>query len=404
MGAESLERVWRTERVGIVGALARRFGDLGLAEDAAQEAFVSAHRRWPLDGEPDRPGAWLHTTAHRHAIGMIRKRRPTSELDDASWTVEAGSTRSSIDDDLLGLLLACCHPALDSEARVALTLRHVSGLTVDEIAAAFVVKGDAMAKRLVRARAKIRDAKIPFAVPDPGIVRDRLDDIHTVIYVVFTEGHLVSSAGKAVRADLCDEAIWLARQAVGLQPTSDESRGLLALLLLHHARRTTRLDRDARLVRIDQQDRAQWDHASIDEGRSLLADPDVTTLGPYRVEAAIAALHVADGGPDWARIADLYGVLSRLAPSPIVEMNRSIAVGHADGPHAGLAIIEPILNSGRLDRHPHAHAAHAELLEQAGDPRAAAQAWRRGADASSNEVLGSAMTARSKLLEPDADP
>jgi len=397
---ESFERVWRNERARIVGSLARRFGDLGLAEDALQEAFVSARERWPVEGEPQHPGAWLHTVAYRKAIGMLRRQQPTAGFDVTAdlADIQAVPTRSSVDDDLLGLLLACCHPALDSHARIALTLRHVCGLTVEEIGAGFVVNDATMAKRLVRARAKIKNARIPFVVPDEQTVRDRISDIHTVIYVVFTEGHLALGEADPVRTDLCEDAIWLARQIVDLQPSIDESRGLLALLLLQNARHAGRLDPLGRLVRLDEQDRESWDTDAIEEARRLLADPELVALGPYRVEAAIAALHTVDNGPDWARVADLYGVLARLAPSPIVEVNRSIAVGRADGPHAGLAIIQPVLRSGRLDDYPHLHAAHAELLEQAGDTDGAIDAWQRGAQASRNEVQRSAMTARSQEL------
>lgn len=402
MESESLERVWRSERASIVGSLARRFGDLGLAEDALQEALASAHQRWPVDGEPQRPGAWLYTVAHRNAIGMIRKQRATVGLAANPLDLEANPSRSSIDDDVLGLLLACCHPALDSEARIALTLRHVCGLTAEEIGAGFVVPVATMSKRLVRARMKIKQARIPFVVPDGQTVRERIGDIHTVIYVVFTEGHLASGSGNAVRNDLCDEAVWLVRQIVELQPADDESRGLLALLLLQHARHSARFDSDGHLLRICEQDRARWDHGAIGEARELLADPQVSTLGPYRVEAAIAALHGADDGPDWARIADLYGVLSRLAPSPIVEINRAVAVGHADGARSGLSIIEPVLNSGRLDRYAHAHAAHAELLEHTGDEPGAIGAWQRAAEASTNETQRAAMEQRWQKLDTDA--
>lgn len=397
----SLERAWRTERARLVGSLARRFGDLTLAEDAVQEAFVSASERWPIDGEPRRPGAWLHTTAYRKAISMIRRRHPLSELDEhtGSVPINAMSTGSAIDADLLGLLLACCHPALDAQARIALTLRHVSGLTVEEIAAAFVVATPTMAKRLVRARAKIKAAKIPFRPPDGQTISARINDIHTVIYVVFTEGHLASGAGTTVRTDMCEEAIWLARQIVSLQPCNDESRGLLSLLLLQHARRNTRVEPGGGLARFDEQDRSAWDHQAILEAHRLLADRTVKALGPYRVEAAIAALHGAANGPDWPRIADLYGVLARLSPSPIIDVNRAVAVGRADGPQAGLAVIEPILNDGRLDTYPHAHAAHAELLEQFGNSTAAKVAWQRGAEACVNDAQRLAMMTRARGVE-----
>lgn len=407
MVSESLERVWRDERASIVGSLARRFGDFELAEDAVQEAFSSAHRSWPIDGEPELPAAWLQTVAHRKAIGMVRKRKPTSGLDtdDRVLDVEEARSRSPIDDDFLALLLACCHPALDSKARIALTLRHVCGLDVEEISAGFVVSESTMSKRLVRARRKIKQAGIPFVVPGGETIQARIGDIHTVIYMVFTEGHLASGQGDAVRTDLCEEAIWLARQIVDLEPENDESRGLLALLLFQHARHPARTDPDGRLIRLGDQDPRQWNVAAIQEARTLLADPDVATLGPYRVEAAIAALHSAADGPDWARIADLYAILSRLAPSPIVEINRSIAVGCADGPHAGLAIIEPILESGRLANYPHAHAAHAELLEQAGDNSGAVGAWKRAAAVSVNCVQRDAMTTRwQQLRSGDTSP
>ena len=406
MASGSLERVWREERARIVGSLARRFGDLGLAEDAVQEAFAEAHRTWPVDGEPQQPGAWLQTVAHRKAIGMIRKQKPTSELDGDDRLVDAEPPpgRSSVDDDFVALLLACCHPALDAAARIALTLRHVCGLTVEEIGAGFVVSESTMSKRLVRARKKIKEAGIPFVVPDPDVIRARIGDLHTVIYLVFTEGHLASGRGTVIRNDLCEEAIWLARQVVDIDPSNDESRGLLALLLLHHARHPARIDDEGGLVPLTDQNRNRWDAAALEEGRALLADPDVTTLGPYRVEAAIAALHSAADEPDWARIADLYAVLSRLAPSPIVDVNRAVAVGRSDGAHAGLALIEPILASGRLDGYPHAHAAHAELLERAGDERSAVEAWKRAAATSVNDVQRDAMTERWQRLRADDAP
>jgi RNA polymerase sigma-70 factor (ECF subfamily) len=398
MDDAAFEQLWNVERVRIVASLARRFGDLGIAEDAVQEAFVSAQQRWSIDGEPERPGAWLHTVAYRKAIGLLRKQQRTTRVDIDHVELTDPPDRSPLDDDFLGLLLACCHPALDSPARVALTLRHVCGLTVPTIAAGFVISDATLAKRLVRARAKIRAARIPFSLPDDRALRDRIGDIHTVVYMVFTEGHLASSDARTVRNDLCDEAIWLARQVVALRPTDDESKGLLALLLFHHARRASRLDERGHLVRLDEQDRSRWDHDAMAEARHLLADPDVTVLGRYRVEAAIAALHTASDGPDWARIADLYGVLVRLAPSPIAEVNRAVAVGHADGPRAGLTVLEPILASGRLERYPHLHAVHAELLERLDSGDAARRAWQQAARTTASPAQRSVMRARWERL------
>lgn len=394
---ESLERVWRSERPRLVGSLARRFGDLDVAEDAVQEAFIAASRRWPIDGVPDRPGAWLHTVAYRKAVGVMRTRRPTTSIDDAPELV-APFGRDTTDDDLLGLLLACCHPALNSEARVALTLRHVCGLNVDEIAAGFVVSEAAMTKRLVRARSKIRSARIPFDRPDDATIAQRIGDIHTVLYVVFTEGHLASGTSAAIRTDLCEEAIWLARQFRTMPAGDDETNGLLALFLIQHARHASRLDGHGQLVRFAEQDREAWDHGAISEARTLLADPDVEKLGPYRLEAAIGALHLADDGPDWARIADLYGVLSRMAPSPIVEVNRAVAVAEADGPRAGLAVLQAVLDHGRLDNYAHAHAVRADLLERTGDTAAAAESWHRAAALSLSPVQRAAMMDRTRNL------
>ncbi|MEM9712047.1 MAG: sigma-70 family RNA polymerase sigma factor [Actinomycetota bacterium] len=384
-----VDAAWRDERAKLVASLARRFRDLSLAEDAVQDAFAEAVRRWPRDGPPDRPGAWLTTTAHRKAIGILRRRRPTSSLAEEHLTQEhladedvaTAGWRGDLDRDLFGLIFACCHPALDADARVALTLRHVCGLTTAQISAALVTSEAAMAKRLVRARRKIRDAGISFAVPTTDEVAARLDDVRLVIYLVFNEGYLGSDHGPAVRTELCDEAIWLARQLRRLQP-DDETSGLLALMLLHHARRDARQDPTGRLVRLPEQRRTEWHRDEIDEARAVL-ETTGRALGPFQVEAAIALCHVVGPEPDWARIADLHGVLGRLAPSAVVEVNRALAVGRADGPRAGLAVLGPVLTGDRLGGYPHLHAVHADLLERAGDDLGAAAAWRRAAEATS---------------------
>jgi RNA polymerase sigma-70 factor, ECF subfamily len=398
-----LDRAWRDERARIVGSLARRFGDLTLAEDATQEAFLAASTRWPVDGTPDRPGAWLQTTAYRKAIGMIRRQRPTADLsadrtaaeptasDDLVSPVDGPANAS--DDDLFALVLTCCHPALAPEARVALTLRHVCGLDVAETAAAFVVPEPTMAKRLVRAREKIRRAGITFDPPTDAALDERVDDVRSVIYLVFNEGYLSSDDPEPVRTDLCDEAIWLTRHLHSLR-ADDETSGLLALMLLQHSRRNARIDAIGRLIPLADQDRTAWDHDAIDEARRLLADSTSTTLGAYRVEAAIALLHVSGDAPDWSRIADLYTVLGRIAPSPIVAVHHAFAVGMSDGAPNGLALLEPVIDDGRLAGYTPLHAVHAELLERNGDRAAARTAWRLAASTSTSPSQSVALLAR----------
>jgi RNA polymerase sigma-70 factor (ECF subfamily) len=394
----AIERAWREERARIVGSLARRFGDLTIAEDATQEAFAAASIRWQVDGTPNNRGAWLQTTAYRKAIGMVRRHRPTIDIETADPVHDDELTDNiphASDDDVFALVLTCCHPALATEARIALTLRHVCGLDVAEIAAAFVVPEPTMAKRLVRAREKIRRAGITFDAPTDAILDERLDDVRAVIYLVFNEGYLSSDDTAPVRIDLCEEAIWLARHLRSLRP-DDETTGLLALLLLQHARRDARVDQLGDLVPFSDQDRSRWDHHAIAEARRLLADGGSPTLGPYRVEAAIALLHVTGDAPDWPRIADLYGILGRIAPSPIVTVHRALATGMSDGPEAGLAVLDPVLADGRLDRYVPLHAVHAELLERSGERQGARAAWRRAAALSDSPSQRAAMSNRAQ--------
>lgn len=398
-----MEQVWRDERARIVASVARRFCDLTLAEDAVQEAFAAASARWPVDGTPERPGAWLQVTSYRKAVSLMRKRPATIGLDqdiaDTAGQVTGDSMiGQSLDQDLFGLMFTCCHPSLRREARVALTLRHVCGLTNHEIASAFVISEPTMAKRLVRARRKIKDAGISFDPPDKQALLDRIPDVHTVIYVVFTEGHLSSATGQTVRGDLCDEAIWLTRQLLRLQPTDAETRGLLALLLIQHARTNARQQHDGHLITLPDQDRARWDDRAIAEARQLLGRTGSDAVGPYQVEAAIALLHVVADHPNWRQIAGLYDVLSRLAPSPIVDVNRALAVGRAAGPHAGLAIIEPVVAEGRLDTYPSAYAVHADLLEKVGHIEAARAAWQRGAETAKAPAQRQAMLGHAARL------
>lgn len=393
---DPLERAFREERAQVVATLARRLGDLQLAEDAVSEAFAAAAATWPSAGVPDRPGAWLTTTAWRKAIDVQRRDR------SAPGTVEAVVPAAAEpglheEDAVLQLVLACCHPALSMEARVALTLRHVAGLSVAEIAAGFLVPEDTMAKRLVRARTKIRQTAISFDLPDPENLAERLSSVLAVLYLVFTEGHLASGEGPAVRPDLCDEAVWLARQLHRLLPGDGETTGLLALMLLQHSRAAARHDDAGRLVPFAEQDRARWDTAAIAEARALLAATGHAPLGPYQVQAAIAALHAAASGADdvhWAGVADLYGLLERLAPSPVVTVNRAVAVGRADGPRAALALLGPVLADGRLAGYAPLHAAHADLLARSGDERGAAAAWRLAAELTRNPAERAALRRR----------
>jgi RNA polymerase sigma-70 factor (ECF subfamily) len=396
---DSLERAWREERVRVLATLARRLGDLQLAEDAVQEAFAAAVVAWPRTGVPDRPGAWLTTTAWRKALDVLRREGRTPEVP-APTVAEQDAGDLPVTDDLLRLVLTCCHPALALEARVALTLRCVVGLTTREIAAAFLVPEPTMAKRLVRAKNKIRQAAISFELPDRAALGQRVAGVQAVVYLVFNEGYLASGDGPPVRAELCDEALWLARQLHALLPGDPETAGLLALLLLQHARTPARQDGDGRLVPLDAQDRGRWDQQAIAEARALLAVARTAAqLGPYQVQAAIAALH-AEERTNWGQVAVLYGLLARLAPSPIVEVNRAVAVGRAHGPRAGLAVLEPALVGAQLDGYAPAHAARADLLAQAGEQAAARAAWARAAQAADNPDLRAELLRRATVPVP----
>jgi RNA polymerase sigma-70 factor (ECF subfamily) len=328
------------------------------------------------------------------AVVATLARRLGEQLPDTGAAPAGGAGAPPVTvggDDRLGLVFACCHPALALEVRVALTLRYVAGLTTRQIAAAFVLPEATLAQRLVRAKRKISQSGIRFDVPGADALADRLDGVRVVIYLVFNEGYAASGGERLIHADLCEEAIWLGRLLHRLVPDDAETAGLLALMLLHHSRAKTRQDPGGEPVLLADQDRTRWDAALIAEGTAIL-DAAVARRrpGPYQVEAAIAALHAAAGSfeaTDWPQIAALYGTLARLSPSPVVEVNRAVAVGMADGPRAGLAILEPVLASGALTGYAPLHAAHADLLERAGLAAEAAAAWARAERAMGNAAL-----------------
>jgi RNA polymerase sigma-70 factor (ECF subfamily) len=393
----TLEHAFREEWGAVVATLARRLGDLQAAEDAAAEAFAVAAQAWAKNGVPPNPGGWLTVTAWRKAVDAHRSRHAAAvdphvlgEVVPEEATMETQAVDAQrLGDDRLGLIFACCHPALALEVRVAMTLRYVAGLTTKEIAAAFLVPEPTLAQRLVRAKRKIKDSGIRFEVP--ARLAERLHSVRTVVYLVFNEGFAATSGDELIRGDLCEEAIWLGRLLHRLLPADAETAGLLALMLLHHSRASARLDDDGRPVPLAEQDRSRWDRALITEGTRVLDGALARHApGPFQLQAAIAALHaqtVSFEETDWSQIALLYGSLARLDPSPVIEINRAVAVGMADGPLAGLAVLEPVLVSGALDGYSPLHAAHAALLEKAGYPERARGAWRRAAETSASPAL-----------------
>ncbi|MDF9806017.1 RNA polymerase sigma-70 factor (ECF subfamily) [Streptomyces sp. HB372] len=410
VAAEAVEAVFREERGLLLASLVRRFGDLDLAEEVTSEAIEAALRHWPAEGVPARPGAWLLTTARRRAVDRLRRDRayaarlavlaadaeraepaPAPDVSGSGQGFGSGSGFGSdeLPDERLQLFFTCAHPALAAEDRTALTLRCLAGLTTPEVARAFLVPTATMAQRIVRAKKKIREARIPFRVPGPDELPERLPGVLQVVYSVFTEGYAASSGPRLQRLDLAEEAIRLARILRRLLPAERESAGLLALLLLVHARRDARTGPEGEPVLLEDQDRGRWDRPMIEEGRALVVRALIGgTAGPYGVQAAIAALHdeATDvAATDWPQIVALYDVLRTLTPSPVVEVNRAVAVAMRDGPGAGLALLDALAGEPRLRAYPPYAVARGDLLGRLGRDGEAAAAYREALELTGTE-------------------
>lgn len=407
----AIDELYRTESRRVFATLIRLLGDFDLAEEALHEAFRVAVEQWPREGMPANPRAWLVSAGRFKAIDDIRKRSRMDALEDVADAVDALADpapawheREALEDDRLRLIFTCCHPALNAEAQIALTLREVCGLTTEAIARGFLLPAPTVAQRIVRAKSKIRDARIPYQVPEPHELPARLDNVLRVLYLVFNEGYSASEGEALTRAELSHEAIRTTRLLVELLP-EPEAIGLLALMLLQESRRAARVDASGQLVLLEEQDRRRWDRALIDDGLTLLQRSLASRrVGPYALQAAIAAVHaeVPDAAAtDWPQIVALYGLLLRLEPTPVVELNRAVAVAMRDGPQAGLVLVESLLAGGHLDRYHLAHAARADLCRRLGRVDDARASYQRALELAGQQAERRFLERRlQQLVEP----
>jgi len=383
-----IDNVYRKDSRRIFATLIRLLGDFDRAEEALADAFRAAVEKWPVEGIPQNPASWLVSAGRFKSIDKQRREKRFDHLEDRPDVSESLADQAPaledreelLEDDRLRLVFTCCHPAIAPDAQVALTLREVCGLTTEEIAAAFITPAPTLAQRIVRAKSKIRDANIPYEVPARDDLAERLDSVLRVVYLVFNEGYSASSGESATRADLSGEAIRLGRLILDLLP-EPEVQGLLALMLLHEARRETRHTADGEVILLDDQDRSKWNRALIAEGAALVrASLASQRFGPYSVQAAIAAVHAespSSAETDWSEIVGLYDLLQRIAPSPVVELNRSVALAMRDGVEAGLAEVDRLLNDGALEAYSLAHAARADFLRRLGRGGDARKAYEK---------------------------